>query len=132
LSGSSEFWRAHATAIAKLADDVAHAVDAGDLNRNVDFYGPAAISLAVSEPVINRNVGKAIANRWRTSVGSNRAHMAIRVEEVNVSGDLAYDRISYTVTIMLRIVNLVPAAAHRTRPRDLPQRARHHRDARFR
>ena len=95
-------------AIAKLADDFAHAVDGGDLNRIVDFYSPAAIYFADGEPLIDRNVGKAIANRWRKTIGSNRAHMAIRVEEVNVSGDLAYDRISYTVTIMPRIVNLVP------------------------
>jgi hypothetical protein len=50
--------------------------------------------------VIDRSVGTAIANRSRKRIDSNHAHMAIRVEEVNVSGDLAYDRISYTVTII--------------------------------
>jgi hypothetical protein len=70
----------------------------------VDFYSPAATYFADGEPVIDRNVGKAIAHRWRKAIGSNRAHIAIRVEDVNVSGDLAYDRISYTITIMPRIV----------------------------
>jgi ketosteroid isomerase-like protein len=95
-------------AVAKLADELARAVDAGDLNRIVDFYSPAAVYLADGEPAIDRNVGKAVANRWRKTIGSNRAHMAIRVEEVDVSGDLAYDRISYTVTIMPRVVTLLP------------------------
>jgi ketosteroid isomerase-like protein len=88
LSGPSAFWRAQDTAlnlgdpdvaaIAKLADDFAHAVDARDLNRIVDVYRPAAISFADGEPVIDRNVGKAIANRWRNTIGSDRAHMASR------------------------------------------------------
>ena len=95
-------------AVAKLADDFARAVDAGDLNRIVDSYSPAAVYLADGDPAIDRNVGKAVANRWRKIIGSNRAHMAMRVEEVEISGDLAYDRVSYTVTIMPRIVNLVP------------------------
>lgn len=95
-------------AIAKLAVDLARAVDAGDVNRIADFYSPAAVYFADGEPVIDRNVGKAVANRWRKTIGSNRAHMAIRIDEVDVSGDLAYDRVSYTVTIMPRIVNLLP------------------------
>jgi hypothetical protein len=65
-------------AIAKLADDFAHAVDGGDLNRIVDLYS--------------------VANRRRKTIGANRARMAIRVEDVDVSGDLAYDRISCTMT----------------------------------
>lgn len=95
-------------AISKLATDLARAVDGGDLNRIADFYSSEAMYLADGEPVIDRNVGKAVVSRWRKTIGSNRAHMEIRVEEVDVSGDLAYDRVSYTVTIMPRIVNLLP------------------------
>ena len=67
------------------------------------FYSPAAIDFADGEPVIDRNVGKAIASRWRKTIGSNRAHMAIRVEEVDVS--LATSR---TITRVH-----LPGAAHR-------------------
>lgn len=95
-------------AVAKLADSVARAIDAGDLNRIADLYSPAAAYLAEGEPIIDRNVGKAVANRWRKLLGSNRAHMTIRVEEIDVSGDLAYDRISYTVAITPRVVSLLP------------------------
>ena len=95
-------------AMAKLANDFAHAVDAGDLHRIVDLYSPAAIPVADGEPAIDRHVDKTVANRWRETIDPDRAHMAIRVEDVDVSGDLAYDRIGFTVTITPRIVNLVP------------------------
>lgn len=95
-------------AVAKLATDLARAVDAGDFNRIADAYSPAAVYLADGEPIIDRNVGKAVANRWRKTIGSNRAHMEIRVEEVDVSGDIAYDRVTYTVTIMPRVAALLP------------------------
>jgi ketosteroid isomerase-like protein len=95
-------------AIAKLADDLARAVDAADANRIADCYSPEAAYFADGETPVTRNVGKFVASRWRKTIGSNRAHMAIKVEEVNVSGDLAYDRISYTVTILPRVVTLLP------------------------
>lgn len=95
-------------AISKLADDLARAVDAGDANRIADLYSPEAKYFADGEAPVDRNVGKFVANRWRKTIGSNRAHIVIKVEEVDVSGDLAYDRISYTVTILPRVVTLLP------------------------
>lgn len=95
-------------AIAKLTDDLGRAIESGDFNRIADFYSPAAILLANNEAPTDRNVGKSVANRWHKMIGSNRARVAIHLEEVDVSGDLAYDRVSYSVTIMPRVAALVP------------------------
>ena len=97
-----------AAAITKLATDVVHVIESGDFDRLADFYSPAAVYLAEGEAPIDREVGKAVVKRWRRMIGSNRARISMRLDEVDVSGDLAYDRVSYTVTISPRIVGIVP------------------------
>jgi len=95
-------------AITGLATDVAQAIERGDFDRLADFYSPAAVYMAQGEPVIDRNVGQAVVKRWRRLLGGNRASISIRLEEVDVSGDLAYDRVSYTITVASRTSVFVP------------------------
>jgi ketosteroid isomerase-like protein len=89
-------------AIAQLTSDFAHDLADGAFDHLADYYSPAAVYIADGEPPVDRNVGKAVAKRWRKVLGSSTARVVLHVEEVNVSGDIAYERVSYTIATVQR------------------------------
>jgi ketosteroid isomerase-like protein len=94
---------ADVAAVAQLATDVAHDLAAGDFDRLADFYSPAAVYVAEGEPPIDHHAGSAIAKQWRRIVGPSLARIAVHVDDVDICGDLAYDRVTYTVTVTQRM-----------------------------
>jgi ketosteroid isomerase-like protein len=94
---------ADVAAVAQLATDFAHDLAAGDFDRLADFYSPQAVYITEGEPLIDHHIGNAVAKRWRKIVGPSLARIVVHVDDVDVCGDLAYDRVTYTVTVTQRM-----------------------------
>jgi ketosteroid isomerase-like protein len=100
---SLDLRNADVAAVAQLATDFTHDLAAGDFDRLADFYSPQAVYIAEGEPPIDHHVGNAVAKRWRKIVGPSLARIVVHVDDVDVCGDLAYDRVTYTVTVTQRM-----------------------------
>jgi len=83
-------------AIVQIAKDFAEAYKAGDLKRVVDVYSPDVIYMYQGMP--NHEGRDVIEEMYRGFFSENNAQVVIDIQEVKISGDLAFDRATFKVT----------------------------------
>ena len=84
-------------AIVQIARDFSTLVAEGNLERVVGYYSPDVVYMSPGVPdAIGRD---AVAKNWQALLSSYSVRVKVRVVEVKILGDYAYDRASFTLTV---------------------------------
>jgi len=84
-------------AIVQIARDFSTLVAEGNLERVVGYYSPDVVYMSPGVPdAIGRD---AVAKNWQALLSSYSVRVKVRVVEVKILGDYAYDRASFMLTL---------------------------------
>jgi ketosteroid isomerase-like protein len=84
-------------AIVKIAKDFSAAIAVKDFKRIIDVYSPDVVYMSPGVPDIR---GKdAEAQSWHDMLSSYDLHVDVRLMEVKILGDYAYDRAVFTMSM---------------------------------
>jgi uncharacterized protein (TIGR02246 family) len=84
-------------AIVQIAKDFSEAIAANDLKRMIDSYSPDVLYMSPGMPDA---VGKdAVAKNWSDMLSGYNMHVDVRMVEVKIIGDYAYDRATFTMSM---------------------------------
>jgi uncharacterized protein (TIGR02246 family) len=84
-------------AIVQIAKDFSEAYRAGDAERIASFYSPNLIYMSQGMP--NHEGKEVIEQLYKDLFSKYRGTVAVHIDEVKVSGDMAFDRATFTVTL---------------------------------
>jgi uncharacterized protein (TIGR02246 family) len=84
-------------AIVKIAKDFSDAIAVGDFKRVIDFYSPNVIYMSPGVP--DAEGRGAVAQNWQDMLSSYTMHVEVRIVEVKILGDYAYDRATFTMSM---------------------------------
>ena len=84
-------------AILQIAQDFSEAYRAGDAKRVASFYSPNVIYMAQGMP--NHEGKDLIEQLYKDLFSKYGGTVAVHIDEVEVFGDMAFDRASFTVTL---------------------------------
>ncbi len=84
-------------AISAVADSTEEAVNTGDAAAYVALFANDAVSMLPNQPAIKGK--EAISQAFQTAMASNTYQLSLSTDEIEVSGDWAFWRGSYSVTV---------------------------------
>jgi uncharacterized protein (TIGR02246 family) len=84
-------------AIVRIAKDFSDAVAAGDLKRVIEFYSPDVIYMSPGAP--DTQGRDAVAQNWQAMFSTYNSHVDVRIVEVKILGEYAYDRATFTMNM---------------------------------
>jgi ketosteroid isomerase-like protein len=86
-------------AIVQLAKAFADVIDASDADRIAPFYSANAIYMPEGGPNHDTDTPHVVAGMWREIFSKTKVHLELHVDEVEVFGDIAYDRGTFRTTL---------------------------------
>jgi uncharacterized protein (TIGR02246 family) len=96
-SGEVDVSNPDVAAIVQVARDFSEAIAVGDLKRVIEAYSPEVVYMSPGKP--DTQGRDALAQSWQAMLSTYNMHVDVRIVEVKILGDYAFDRATFTTSM---------------------------------